>query len=59
VRRRRDGSEASARKEDDVGTTERRRGQVDGVGVFRQCGGDPFIGPGRGTGVLKAGNGRR
>jgi hypothetical protein len=50
VRTRRDGSEASARKEDDVGTTERRRGQADGVGVFRQ---------GRGGSFYRAGEGHR
>jgi hypothetical protein len=45
VRRQRDGDRALAQKGNGVGTAERRRGQADGVGVFRR-GGGPFIGPG-------------
>jgi hypothetical protein len=58
VRRRRDGDGASAQKGDGVGVAERRRGQADGVRVFRQ-GGGPCIGPGEGAGAVKAGNDRR
>jgi hypothetical protein len=36
VRKRRDGGGASDQKGEDVGTTERRRGQADGVEVFHR-----------------------
>jgi hypothetical protein len=36
VRRRHDGGRASTQKGDDVGTTEMRRGQANGVGVFHR-----------------------
>jgi hypothetical protein len=42
VRRRRTGGGTLARMGDSVGTTERRRGQANGVGVFRR-GRGPFI----------------
>jgi hypothetical protein len=58
ARRRRDGGGASAQKGNGVGVAERRRGQADGVRVFHQ-GGGPCIGPGEGTGAVKAGNDRR
>jgi hypothetical protein len=54
VRRWRDGGGALGQKGDGVGTTERRRGQADGVGVFR-WGGGPFIGPGKGRQVCGGG----
>jgi hypothetical protein len=43
MRRQRDCGGASARKGDGVGATERRRGQVDGVGVFCQGGESSYM----------------
>jgi hypothetical protein len=47
ARRRRTSGGTLAQKGNDVGVVERRRGQADGVGVFR-WGGGPFIGLGEG-----------